>query len=273
MSDTTRRKPQHGERACYLRGCHRPECVTAHKRYCKAADLRRHREGPRRIDGTAAANHLRNLINNEGWTQIGIADTLEISRDTVGGLASGRNKTCTRADEQRILAFQPDFDAERPSPRVSIAGSTRRLRALATLGHPLYSVSAETGISYAAIRRILRGEGRVTSKDFAARIRDVYEHWRNSEGPSATTRGYAQKKGWHGPDAWRDIDDPLCTPEENRRGLAAARRADIEHLASYNIAEHEIAERLGMDHDYVHDLIREMRKKRLASTHTYEEAA
>ncbi|MEU2789083.1 hypothetical protein [Streptomyces sp. NPDC007100] len=256
---STATQSPHGERRCYLRGCRRPECIAANKRYCKTADLRRHREGPRRIDGTDAANHLRRLIDEEGWTQIGIADTLGISRDTVGGLASGRNKTCRREDARRILAFQPDFDAERPSPRVDIVGSTRRLQALAVLGHALYDVSAETGVSYAVIRRILRGEGRYTSKDFAARIRRVYEQRRHTNGPSYITRGHARAKGWYGPDAWRDIDDPQCTPHENRRHLAALRRADVEHLAGFGISEHEIAARLGMASAYVHDLIRDMR--------------
>ncbi len=87
--------------------------------------------------------------------------------------------------------------------------------------------------------------------------------------------------------AWDDnIDDPAATPEtdqnvvdlDNRRELAALRRAEIEHLASFNIPEHEIANRLGMSRDYVHDLLRDMRKDRftkpaMASVSNLEVAA
>lgn len=253
---TTADNQPHGERRCYLRGCRRPECVLANKRYCKASDLRRHRQGPRYIDATEAAAHLRRLID-QGWTQTGIATRLGIKVATIGALATGRYKTCTPANARTILAFDPEFDDDCPGYWTSIIGPGRRIRALAVIGHPMYRVSEETGISYAAIRRIGRLEGHVTSKDFARRIADVYDRWRHEPGPSAVTRGTARSAGWHEPDAWQDIDDPLCKAIENRDELAALRRADIAHLAAFRIPEHEIAARLGMSAHYVHDLIRD----------------
>jgi plasmid maintenance system antidote protein VapI len=249
--------PQHGERRCYLRGCRQPECRAAHLKYCKSYDIRRHREGPSRIDATDSAEHLRRYIN-EGWSQQGIADQLNIHVATIGGLASGRHKTCSREHEHIILAFDPDFDADRPGYWTSVTGPSRRIRALAVLGHPLHAVALKTGISYAAIRRIARESGRVTSKDFANRIAEVFDAWSRSEGPSRTARGMAIAQGWQPLEAWQDIDDPQCQPSVNRDEIAAWRRGEITHLASYGIPEHEIAERLDMSREYVHDLLREL---------------
>ncbi|GAA2803468.1 helix-turn-helix domain-containing protein [Streptomyces showdoensis] len=252
--------PQHGERRCYLRGCRRPECVEANKRYCKLSDLRRHREGPSRVDATPAANHLRRLIEEEGWTQADIATCTGIKAGTIGGLAAGRYRTCSPKNAEIILAFDPEFDAERPGYWTSNLGSMRRLRALAVLGHPLYVVAEDAQIGYATARHICAQISRVTSKDFAARITAVYERRRHQMGSSPVTLGIARAAGWWGPDAWRDIDDPLCTPNEDRNELGAYRRAEIAHLASFNVPEHEIADRLGMARAYVHDLIRDMGK-------------
>lgn len=257
---STKTPPQHGERRCYLRGCRRPECVEANKRYCKLSDLRRHREGPRRIDATEVASHLRHLIENEGWTQLDIAASTGIKVGTIGGLAAGRHRFCSPENAKTILAFDPDFDTQRPGYWTNNIGSMRRLQALAVLGHPLYLVAEEAGIGYATARHMCGQRRRVTSKDFAARIAAVYDRRRHQTGPSPITRGMAKSAGWWGPEAWRDIDDPQCTPEEHRDELGAYRRREIQHLASYNVPEDEIADRLGMARAYVHDLIRDMGK-------------
>lgn len=250
--------PQHGERRCYLRGCRRPECRAAHLKYCKAYDIRRHREGPQRVDCKPVADHLRHLIS-EGWTQTGIAEATGVPLPSIQGIASGTYKTCTPQNRRLILNFDPDFDADRPGYWINVTGSSRRLRALAVLGHPLHAVALKTGISYAAIRRIARGSGRVTSKDFANRIADVFDAWSRSEGPSPTARGMAIAQGWQPAEAWQVIDDPQCQPVANRDELAAWRRGEITHLACYGIPEDEIADRLGMSREYVHDLLRELR--------------
>lgn len=240
MTTATKTPRQHGERRCYLRGCRRPECVEANKRYCKAADLRRHREGPQRIDGTKAAEHLRKLIG-EGWTRAGIAHEADLPISTIGGLIGGWQKYCTPKVERTILAFDPDFDTECPGYWVNVIGPGRRIRALATLGHTMFSVAIETGISYSAIRRISRMQGRVTSKDFAARIADVYDRWSHTEGPSVVTRGFAASQGWSGPDAWQDIDDPLSLNFHER---AALRREEIIHFAWHGDTPEQILARL-----------------------------
>lgn len=266
---TTATPPQHGERRCYLRGCRRDECVAANRRYCKANDIRRHRKGPVYVDAKPCQEHLQKYLD-DGWSVASIATASDVPAGTLRSIAVGEHKRCRPETRDRILAFDPDFDADRPGHWISAAGSTRRLRALALLGHPLYLIAEETGISYAAVRRIGRGEGVQTSKDFARRITEVFERRAQFEGPSPTTRGVARAAGWLGAEVWRAIDDPACTPcldgKElvDRLELAALRRHEISHLAAYSIPEHEIAERLDMAREYVHDLIRDMNKETAA---------
>jgi hypothetical protein len=105
------------------------------------------------------------------------------------------------------------------------------------------SVADETGISYAAVRRISRMQGRVTSKDFAARIADVYDRWRHTDGPSAITRSFARSQDWSGPDDWQNIDDPLCK-SLNWQERAALRRDEIIHFAWHGDTPEQILARL-----------------------------
>ncbi|WP_329330819.1 hypothetical protein OIU81_03200 [Streptomyces sp. NBC_01454] len=268
----TRTPPQHGQRACYLRGCRRPECAAAHKRYCKEYDLRVHREGRRNIDATPAAEHLKQLASQK-WTQEGLAKAIGCGTHTVCSLLNGNQKKIRPETAARILAFQPTPNVEPGGYWTDSTGTTRRLRALAAIGHPLYQVADAVGIDHGTIRPIAAGTRQKVSKALASRVARLYATLVRQPGPSPTARGIARARGWHGPAAWgEDIDNPAATPEtdqeatdlDSRRELAALRRAEIEHLDSFNVPEHEIADRLGMARAYVHDLIRDMRKERFA---------
>ena len=271
MTTATRTAPQHGTRACYLRGCRRPECTAAHKRYCKEYDLRVHREGRRNIDAAPAARHVQRLTQL-GWTQTGIAQATGCGAHIICSLINGNQKKIRPETAQRILTFQPPADTAPLGHWTDATGTTRRLRALAAIGHPLYQVADAAGIDHSTIRPIAAGTRQKVSKALAGRIARIYANLVRQPGPSPTARGIARARGWHGPAAWgEDIDNPAATPEtdqevadlDSRRELAALRRAEIEHLASFNVPEHEIADRLGMARAYVHDLIRDMRKERL----------
>lgn len=267
----TRTPPQHGERRCYLRGCHRPECIAAHKRYCKEYDLRVHRQGRRNIDATPAAEHLKQLAGQK-WTQTGLAQAIGCGAHTICSLINGNQKKIRPETAARILAFQPTPETEPCGYWTNATGTTRRLRALAAIGHPLYQVADAVGIDHSTIRPIAAGARQKVSKALASRVARVYATLVRQPGPSPTARGIARARGWHGPAAWGDdIDDPAAAPEtdqnvvdlDSRRELAALRRAEIEHLAAFNVPEHEIADRLGMSREYVHGLIRNMRQERL----------
>src|SRR5690606_7931686 len=77
-------------------------------------------------------------------------------------------------------------------------------------------------------------------------------------------------KGWHGPLAWDDIDDPNAQPEAaqpdelelKRNDRASVRRAEIEHLAAFNVSNHEIAARLNVAVSTVNAILLELRTGR-----------
>lgn len=99
-------------------------------------------------------------------------------------------------------------------------------------------------------------------------MKALYAKWQSQPGTSEESRQRAMSRGWRDPQWWEDyghIDDPAFDPDQAERALdrreqAALRRAEIEHLAAFNVHETEIAHRLGMDATYVHDLIRDMKK-------------
>lgn len=258
----TKTPPAHGERRCYLAGCRRPECADAHKRYCKQYATRRYRHGRQYIDATPAREHL-HLLTASGSTHAGIAEVVGVSGPTIRDLAAGANLRTRPETIRRILAIQPE-----PTPLgyfTTPTGTIRRLQALAVLGYPLHEVADALGIGYSTIRFIVREARQKVSKDLAQRVAILYAARCSTPGPSPTARGMALSRGWYGPVAWDDIDDPAASPEVGeerelgRDELAAYRRQEIEHLASFGIPECDIAERLGMSPAYVHDLLRELR--------------
>jgi hypothetical protein len=259
----TRNPPQHGERRCYLRGCQRAECRAAHLQYCKQGDLRRHRGNRRRVDGAQAAEHLRTILAND-WTQSGIATVTGLAASTIQGLVCGDNKYCTPEDRDRILAFNPGPDDECPGYWTDPTSTIRRLRALAAIGHSLNACAEELGLSYAALRCITRGERAKVSRNLARRVVDLYATWGRKSGPSVVARGMALSKGWHGPLAWDDIDDPAAQPDPAapyqpipKNGRDSLRRAEIAHLLSLGESVASIARQMNANEKYINDLISE----------------
>lgn len=235
-------------RACYLRGCPEAACRERHLRYCKEYDLRRHREGRRRIDADEAAAHLRALIA-DGWTQNGIEIATGIPRHTICGLASGTHTEVFRETADIILAFRPGENTECPGHWMDTTGTIRRVRALAAIGYPTYTVADAVGIGHATMRHLVAGNREKVAKSTARKIAELYPRWIAKPGPSATTRGIAKSRGWHGPLAWGgNIDDPAAQPDTEGAGYDDTprkrddlRTEEIKHLAGFGLSDYEIA--------------------------------
>jgi plasmid maintenance system antidote protein VapI len=263
-------------RACYLRGCDHPACRDKHLRYCKEYDLRRHHEGRRRIDGAPAAARIRELLAAD-WTQTSLAAATGVSTYTIGRLASGTHTEAFRETAEAILAFQPTDDTEHHGYWTDPTGTIRRIRALNVIGHPQYAIADAIGISRAAIRPIAAGQRQKVAKDVARKVAALYPQWITKAGDSPTARGMAIARGWYGPLAWDNIDDPDAQPDTDGLGYQPPspkrdelRSKEIAHLAGFGLSAHTIANQVGLP---VKDVAERINKFRAAATRKAEAAA
>ncbi|MFB6873712.1 hypothetical protein [Streptomyces sp. NPDC056323] len=211
MNRTT---PQHGERRCYLRGCRRPECRTAHYRYMSRYRLDRERGNSRRVASGPTTAHVRNLIA-QGWSRSQIADVSGCTEAAVARVARGVHPT-VRADlSRRILAAQPTIRTVNERTSVAAIGTIRRVRALIAVGYPLIAIAEASGITKTALGHIVNHENDTLTARHARAVAATYRAWSERPGTSVRSRKRAVANGWPPPAAWDDdtIDDPAAVAD------------------------------------------------------------
>lgn len=149
-----------------------------------------------------------------------------------------------------------------------IAGTTRRLQALAVLGYTLEAIRDRTGIPMMSLSYAQSGRlGSVSAQRWAI-VRDLYEEIGLRQGPSRNATARALRRGWVGPLAWDDdsMDDPNVQPAPARNDathkFAGRPQADvvedvawlIEHDAA--LTSQQAADRLGMRVDSLQQALR-----------------
>ncbi|MFJ4738753.1 hypothetical protein [Streptomyces sp. NPDC088775] len=211
---TTKTAPQHGERSCYLRGCRRPECCTAHYRYMSRYRLDAARGNPRRVASAPATAHVRDLIA-QGWSRSQIADVSGCTEGAIVRVARGVHPTIRADLSRRILAAQPTIRTVNERSSVAAIGTIRRVRALIAIGHPLIAVAEASGITKTALGHIVNHENDTLTARHARAVAATYRAWSIRPGVSARARMRAARLGWAPPAAWDDdaIDDPAATPD------------------------------------------------------------
>jgi hypothetical protein len=270
------KETQHGTMSCRkYRGCNRPECVQAANAY----EARRHRligygKWNPLVDAEPARKHLK-MLNSAGCSYASIAATLGRYKAAVTTIVFPQG---SKAPTKRI---RPEFSAAilaltiedvRP-PRVDATGTKRRIRALNLIGWPTTIISERIGregtrISHIHLQKQVRRETAQAIKDCYDTLKDLNptDHGINPH-TSLTVAGKARAHGARDPLWWEDwghIDDPGFDPdtaeqELNRKQLGALRRQEIEHLLSYGCPEEQIAERIGLQHGTVRDVVAELR--------------
>lgn len=116
------------------------------------------------------------------------------------------------------------------------------------------------------LARLLEDQPATVSLTVANGMKTLYKQMSGRPGASPFAVSSARRRNWHGPMAWDDIDNPAEQPdveqvidlELKRDELAALRRAEIEHLASFNLSNHEIAARLDISISTVNAIVREL---------------
>lgn len=227
---TTAVEPHTPSRACYQRGCQRPECERANYLYAKQIRLE-HTRGERRLQDAARVRaHIQQLLDNNWWLA-------EIAR--ASGVPSSNlqkilaESKSTRKDTARAILAVPVTPILRTplGQRVHALGSTRRLRALAWLGHSWTDVGNRTGMTQDRLGVIANARIDVIRPDEALAIAAAYRELSIKPGRMKQIATCARNKGWDGPLAWDDIDDPDAKPETGpKRKDGAGRREKVDAL-------------------------------------------
>ncbi|WP_392971032.1 hypothetical protein [Streptomyces sp. LN245] len=175
----------------------------------------------------------------------------------------------------RILSIPiPEITGpSRNGTHVPILGTKRRLQTLNAEGWPCKELDRrlDTGTGYTAY--LIRAAGDIVRYSTADTVRHFYTTLAGlipeEHGVTATnarqTRARAAAKQWARAAYWddEDFDNPDFTPalsddDLGMHQLGALRRAEIAHLAAFNLSHAEIAARLGMAEGYVRDIAREI---------------
>jgi DNA-binding CsgD family transcriptional regulator len=239
-------------RACYQRGCRRPECRQANYRYGKKLATE-HVRGEHRLHPTEEVRaHIERLISN-GWWQAEIARAAGVSRSTVGVLVAGQRYTNRRIALALLAVPVTPMIRNDRGDRVDATGSTRRLRALAVLGHSCIDIGEMTGMTDDRLSFIARGKTDVVFPREAQKIAAAYRTLSTTPGRMKQIATAARNKGWHGALAWDDIDDPDCKPEtielddskSSRKPKVYADPVRVARLTAEGLSAEQIARRIG----------------------------
>lgn len=254
---STRPQPTHGTRARYLRGCRCTPCTDAAYHYMSRIRLDHERGQRRRIPAEPTRDHVKNLCT-AGWTLTQIATAAGCSRHTISSLVSHSTHNVRRDIGAAILAI-PVTQTPSPARDVDATGTVRRLRALVAIGWPLATVAPAAGLHRDQIARISRGGEPHVRAATADAVAAVYRSWCSRPGPSARARTTAARRGWHGPLAWDDIDDPNAEPEaphtETYTPREQALAEDWEWLERQGYSREQAAQRLGVTRGYLNTVI------------------
>lgn len=244
-------------RACHLNGCRRPECKQADYRYMSRLRLDLARGKSRRTDATQVIVHAERLAAN-GWSRAQIAHAASLGNRTVDRLFTGCQKVSV-ITARAILSVRIGPPPEGPR-EVDATGSRRRLQALVAIGYPITHLAPRIGLHHAALSHIARGDVAHVRATTADVIAHQYRQLIRIPGTSDQARVDARRKGWHGPLAWDDIDNPNVQPDVSEEpGVEVTeKRPEVEHLARFGIPAEEIEARTGACHSYVKQVISQL---------------
>ncbi|GHJ21674.1 hypothetical protein [Streptomyces albus] len=256
----TKPLPPHGKRARYHHGCRCQKCVDANKRYCKQYRVATLHQ-PIRVDATPIIRRLEHWID-QGYSHDQIIHVTGSHRGDISKLLNGQ-RSVHPGVAARILSAPAPSGPPRHATTEAV-GTIRRGRALHAIGYPIYTLAENLPLSANKLGRLLNRRPDTVRLSLAAAMTSLYRQLSATPGPSVLAVHHARRLGWHGPLAWDDIDDPQAKPETDtpadyfsaRKQLAAARAADIQHLARFGIPTHEIAARVGVTPEYVRAQLR-----------------
>jgi hypothetical protein len=201
---------QHGTRSCYVHGCRLPECVGANREYQRETYRLRKRGKPVRqvdyVNPEPTRDHIARL-RAEGMGCPAIARHAGIRDDTVLRIALGYHGKIASTTAERILSVPLRTQWVDPT------GTTRRIKALCAIGHPLTTIGHAADIAPRHLSDITAGRVTTVRRSTHERVAAAFERLAMNLGTSDETRRRSAAKGWAPPLAWGDdIDDPAAKP-------------------------------------------------------------
>ncbi len=245
---SARKLPDHGT---YSRAViHKCDCVNGCHSYRIRRAYDRSNGVTGRVDATQVRVHLERLIAR-GWTQDQIAAATDLNQATVSIVLSGQYKGVHKRTAAAIFDVRLDQTPPIPSGLVDATGTRRRLRALAALGYNLTDIARHVGVPQSSLHQTLEGPWERVRTTVATKVARTYRQLSTRPAPSGRhaeqARNAAMERGWHGPMAWDDIDDPACKPD--RDGPVApchVHADDVAELAALGLDDAEIGRRLNV---------------------------
>lgn len=265
MTTAVKPLPAHGTLSRHkYHGCKCQTCYDGFRAYQRTRHRRRgYGTWQPFVDAEPVREHIQHL-RGAGLSIARIAEAAGLPVPTIARYlygCDGRPPTRRARPETAAAVLAVTADAATPG-RVPLAGTRRRIQALAAAGWPTLAVAERAGMNRRTIRDIASGRYRDgVYASTAATIARVYRELvpldptRHGvrDWVAVKTRRWAAGNGWHGPLAWgEDIDDPAAEPELepeqplDRMELAKIRRRDVWLLASAGHTSEAIATRLDM---------------------------
>ncbi len=165
-----------------------------------------------RVPVEPVREHLRTLVD-AGMSLTEIAAASGVAGGTVNRiLYMPHVTTCAKVNADALLALEPEAKNRRS---IDGTGTRRRIHALMRSGWSQGDIGARLGVDHAVVSEwaILPDGGRV-HPDSADIVRILYGRLCAEDGTNHRARMWAERRGWHPPEAWSDatIDDPAAEP-------------------------------------------------------------
>lgn len=237
-------------------GCRCTPCRKAAVRDEALCTLERLAGNPRRLPAAPVYAWVQEL-RAVGLSDTNILEAANLADETI--LCRLPNQRSVGRDKARaILAVPLDFWPT--SDFVPAYRATRRVQALCTVGHSAGTIARRAETDRQRVTKLADGFQVQVNSALDAAIRRVYPVLLTEPGTCSRALAAARRHGWHGPDAWIDIDDPTEQPNAvlhlSARKQAEERLTDIVMLASAGNTPDQIAARTGLTRDYVRDRLK-----------------
>lgn len=230
---------EHGTLSCYKRGCRRPECTAANRRY----DEKRRRNiayglpTTSLIDAGPVRQHVLELqaagLSIDQQSRLAGVPRPAIQRLLYGLKKQGRAplKTIDARNALPLMALTATIDTLPPIARVAADGTRRRTLSMAAIGHTVQWQAAEVSYTRRHYWEATLRSSRVTV-DLARRVRDLYDRtWNQPAEDSPVARRtirWARERGGLLP---MEIDDEFMDLTDVELAGECARRAEAMDYA------------------------------------------